>query len=32
MQEIIMSNFVQATENELHMHAKFEYFYAHGFL
>jgi hypothetical protein len=32
MQEIIMSNFVQPTEYEVYMHAKFEYLDIYIFL
>jgi hypothetical protein len=32
MQKTIMSNFVQATEYEVHMHAKFEYLDIYRFL
>jgi hypothetical protein len=32
MQETIMKNFVQATEYEVHMHAKFEYLDIYRFL
>jgi hypothetical protein len=32
MLETVMSNFVQATEYEVHMHAKFEYLDIYRFL
>jgi hypothetical protein len=31
-QDIIMTNFIQATENDVHMNARFECLYVYGFL